>query len=262
MYAFSLEVEGAAALGQAVEALSLGRLIRRSMWANRGLYGQILLGTLMVNLLGLAMPLYIMNVYDRVVPTGALESLWVLSAGVILAGLFDVGLRQLRGYLTDIAGRRMDVVLGNQVLDRMLQARIARTQAASGSTAHAVRELDALREFFNSGTLVALGDLPFLGLFLVVLWIVARNIALVPLVALPAVLFASLALQPFIVAFMGRAYKNASNRNAVLFDILGGMEALKALGPKAGLPGAGSARMPPASRPWCPFAACRSSTRT
>nr|WP_281358269.1 ABC transporter transmembrane domain-containing protein [Hongsoonwoonella zoysiae] len=232
------------------------------MWANRGLYGQILLGTLMVNLLGLAMPLYIMNVYDRVVPTGALESLWVLSAGVILAGLFDVGLRQLRGYLTDIAGRRMDVVLGNQVLDRMLQARIARTQAASGSTAHAVRELDALREFFNSGTLVALGDLPFLGLFLVVLWIVARNIALVPLVALPAVLFASLALQPFIVAFMGRAYKNASNRNAVLFDILGGMEALKALGPKAGLPGAGSARMPPASRPWCPFAACRSSTRT
>lgn len=228
LYSFAEEIAPDAS-GHRDQA-SLAALIRASLWSNRAIYGQVLLGTLAVNLLGLASPLFIMNVYDRVVPTQALESLWVLAIGVVLAGLFDVGLRQLRGYLTDIAGRRMDVVLGNRVLDRLLQGRFDQLRGSSGSVAHSVRELDSLRDFFNSSTLVALGDLPFLFLFLLVLWVVAGPLAIITAVGIPLILLASLALQPLIVVQMGRAHRNASNRNAVLFDILSGFETLKAMG--------------------------------
>ncbi|MBA5778248.1 type I secretion system permease/ATPase [Stappia sp. F7233] len=227
---YSFSDDASAVSDGRVSERSLGQLIRSSLWANRSIYGQILIGTFAVNLLGLSIPLFIMNVYDRVVPTQALESLWVLSIGVVLAGLFDVGLRQLRGYLTDVAGRRMDVVLGNRVIDHLLQARFDHVRASSGSIAHSVRELDSLREFFNSSTLVALGDLPFLALFLFILWLVAGPLAFVPMVGIPLILLTSLALQPLIIAHMNRAHRNAANRNSVLFDILSGLETLKSMG--------------------------------
>ncbi|HET9663602.1 MAG TPA: cysteine peptidase family C39 domain-containing protein, partial [Burkholderiales bacterium] len=75
------------------------------------LYGEVLLASLLVNLFALAMPLFIMNVYDRVVPNDTTETLWALAVGVLIVLGFDLVMRMLRAYLVDIAGKRIDVIL-------------------------------------------------------------------------------------------------------------------------------------------------------
>ncbi len=204
------------------------------IWAafqdNKWIFGQALLGTFVVNLLGLALPLFILNVYDRVVPNYALDTLLVLAVGLMMASCFDFGMRVLRGHMVDVAGRRIDAVLGNQLFERLLNLRLNARKDATGSIANSVRELEVLRDFVNSATLASLGDLPFLIIFVGVLWMIAGSLAIVPTIAVPVVLAIVYFMQAPMNAYSAKAFSQAAHRNNVLFEVIGSLETVKAIG--------------------------------
>lgn len=198
-------------------------------WQHKGFYFEAALGSVVVNLLALALPLFIMAVYDRIIPNFALESLIVLVSGMLLVAVIDFTLRQLRAYVLDQVGRRIDTFMGNIVFNHLLRSKIQQSMS-SGATANAMRELDVLREFMNSSTLSLLSDVPFVFLFVFAISVIGGVLAWVPVIFIPLVLFIFLITQWPLHRLMHKAYENASHRNAVLFEILNGLESVKALG--------------------------------
>lgn len=195
--------------------------------ANRRTYSNVLLAALFVNLFTIATPLYVMNVYDRVVPNQAMETLWALTIGVLLVLAFDFLLRMLRAYFLDIAGKRVDASLSATLFAHVLAVRPAQWPASSGSLSSTMREFETLRDFVTSATLTTLIDLPFLFLFIAVIWMLGGELALIPLMALPLVIVAGLMLQIPLAREAQKNYAEMAQKQALLVEAMEGMEAIK-----------------------------------
>ncbi len=196
---------------------------------NVGIYGQTVLAAAIVNFLGLISSFFIMTVYDRVLPNQAIESLIALTIGVLLAHLFDFLLKSLRGYFVDIAGQRLDSVVGARVFDNMMSMRMDARRGATGATAGLIKEFDSLRDFFSSATLVAIVDLPFLFVFIGTIALIGGPIALVPLIAVLAALAAGLLIQPLIMKHTRDAMSEGHAKHAILIETLSGLETVKSV---------------------------------
>jgi ATP-binding cassette subfamily C protein LapB len=191
------------------------------------IYGHVLIASLVINLFALASPLFIMNVYDRVVPNQAFETLWALALGVGIVFAFDFLLRNLRNYFVDTAGKNADVIIANRLLGQIMSMKLAKKQQSTGSLANNVREFEALREFFTSGTLVAFVDLPFIFLFIGVIWLIAGPVAYVPLAIVPLVLLVGLILQVPMRRLQERTYQEHAQKHALLVETVEGLETIK-----------------------------------
>ena len=194
------------------------------------IYGEVVLAAVLINLFALAAPLFIMNVYDRVVPNHAIETLWVLAVGVLTVFLFDFLLRNLRGYFVDSAGRMADVKLASRIFEQVLGLRMAARPASAGAFANNLREFESLRDFLTSATLVALVDLPFVLLFIAVVWLLGGPVALVPAIAVPLVIGVGLLLQLPLNAVIRRSFHDAAQKHGVLVESISGLETIKSLG--------------------------------
>jgi ATP-binding cassette subfamily C protein LapB len=194
------------------------------------IYAEVVLAAVMINLFALASPLFIMNVYDRVVPNHAVETLWVLAAGVGTVFVFDFILRGLRGYFLDSAGRIADLKLAGRIFEHVLGIKMAVRPASAGAFANNLREFESLRDFFTSATLVTLVDLPFALLFIAVVWLIGGPIALVPALAVPVVVGAGLALQVPLDRVVRRTFKEAAQKHGVLVESINGLETIKSIG--------------------------------
>ncbi|MEM9684576.1 MAG: ABC transporter transmembrane domain-containing protein, partial [Pseudomonadota bacterium] len=197
---------------------------------NLGIFGQIGMGTIIINLLALALPLFMMNVYDRVVPNNAIETLWALGIGVAIAAILDFLLRGARAYMIDVASRRSDVVLANRIYQRLLGVKLGAQKLHSGARANLLREYETVREFFNSFTIATLGDMPFILLFILVVWLIAPGVAIVPTITVPVVLALALLAQLPLNRIVRRSFNDQSNKNSVLFESLGSLETIKSIG--------------------------------
>lgn len=198
--------------------------------ASRGMYREAILATIAINVLALAMPLFTMNIYDRVLPNAATNTLWALSIGVLLATTFDFAIKSLRARFIDVAGRGADVRLSNLVMSRVIGARMTADRASIGVRANTLRELDTLRDLVNSATLTAFGDLPFLVVFLVMIAVVAGALVLVPLASIPIVLALAWATQARISRLTESQCRDIAQRNAVAVETLGGLDTIKVSG--------------------------------
>ncbi len=198
--------------------------------ASRRIYGEAIAATVAINVLALAMPLFTMNVYDRVLPNSAIDTLWALAIGVLLATIFDFGLKTLRSMHIDAASRRADVLLANLIYGRLLGARLPEKPISAGVRANTLREFETLREFFNSATLTAFGDLPFIALFLIAIWAVGGPLVLIALVAIPIVIGAGWLTQRALAKLMQAQFKETAQKNAVVVETLVSLEAIKAAG--------------------------------
>ena len=194
------------------------------------LYSEVLLAALLINTFALASPLFIMNVYDRVVPNHAIETLWVLGIGVAIVFAFELLMRTLRGYFLDIAGKRADIILSASVFERVLGIKMAARPTSVGAFANNLHEFDTFREFFTSATLTSLIDLPFVFMFIFVIWLIGGPIAIVPLAVLPLSLLAALLIQRSLAVHVQETMRHASQKHATLIEILSGMETVKGLG--------------------------------
>ena len=195
-----------------------------------GTYVNVIIAAFLINSFAVATPLFIMNVYDRVVPNQATETLWVLAAGVGTVIGFDFVLRTLRGYFVDGAGKRADVVLSSRIFAHVLNIQMAVRPTSSGAFANQLRDFEALRDFFTSATFVTLVDVPFLGLFLLVIWMVGGPVVIVPLVIVPLVIVAGLCVQFPLRRAVQTATQETSQKQGVIVETIGALETVKSLG--------------------------------
>lgn len=209
---------------------------RRDHWfwgvisENSRLYRDILVAAVMINIFAVAMPLFVMNVYDRVVPNNAVDTLWVLAAGVGLVLVADFVLRTMRGYFVDLAGARADVKLSAFVMERVLGMRMETRPASVGSFASNLRAFESVRDFISSATIIAFIDLPFAFLFLVVIAWISPTLVIPFVVGIAVLLIYSIAVQGKMRDLAETTYRASAQRNATLVESLVGIETVKTLG--------------------------------
>lgn len=193
-------------------------------------YRDVLGAALLINVMALAMPLFTMNVYDRVVPNRALETLWVLALGVILIIGVDMVLRSLRGYFIDLAGARIDVKLSAAIMERVLGVRMEARPAAVGAFASNLRSFESVRDFITSASVTAFIDLPFALLFVLVIALIAWQLIIPVLLAIVAVVIYAYVLQHKMHALSESTYRAGALRNATLIESLTALETIKTQG--------------------------------
>ena len=198
----------------------------KSQW----LYWQVLLATIMTNILALSISIFTMTVYDRVIPNAAIESLIALTVGVVIALGFDFLIRYIRALFIDQASRIADYDVSVRIFERILSLSATEYTLKKGMLAGVVREYEALREFFTSSSLVLLVDLPFALLFLYVISMIAGPLAYIGLVALPVVIVAGVLMQPFLSRFTRLSQQYAIEKQAILVETLSGLETVGVTG--------------------------------
>jgi ATP-binding cassette subfamily C protein LapB len=194
------------------------------------IYTEVIAASFLVNIFALVAPLFVMNVYDRVVPNHAIETLWVLAIGVAGVYIFDFIMKLMRGYFIDVAGKRADVILSSSIFERVMGIRLEGRPASVGAFVSNIHEFESFRDFFTSATLTTLVDLPFLVIFIAVIAMLGGTLALIPAVMLPlAVLGAFLVQGPMKNTTMELS-RYAAEKGAMLHETLSSLELLKTLG--------------------------------
>ena len=196
-------------------------------------YGHIALAALLINMLALAMPLFTMSVYDRVVPNGAIPSLVALAIGMGLAIAFDFLFRTVRSHMIDVTGKTVDVVLAANIFEHIMAVKMAQRPTSVGIIANQIRDFDSAREFFTSGSIVSLTDLLFAMIFVAVLFVIAGPIAWIPLAMLPVMIILGFVLQRPLDRAMKQLQAESSARHGALVEALSGLETVRATGAEA-----------------------------
>lgn len=193
-------------------------------------YRDVLGAALLINVMALAMPLFTMNVYDRVIPNRAMETLWVLGLGVVLLIGVDMLLRSLRGYFIDLASARIDLQLSAKIMERVLGVRMEARPAAVGAFSSNLRSFESVRDFITSASVTAFIDLPFAFLFVLVIALIAWQLVIPVLLAIIAVVIYAYILQHKMHELSETTYRAGALRNATLIESLTALETIKTQG--------------------------------
>ncbi|MFL0811470.1 MAG: type I secretion system permease/ATPase [Agarilytica sp.] len=194
------------------------------------IYRDVLLASLFINLFVLANPLFVMNVYDRVVPNNAIETLWALAIGILLLFTFDFALRSLRTYFIEVAGKKADVLLSTFIMEKVLGAHFSQHPQSVGAFSSRVREFDTIRNFITASTVTTFVDLPFVVLFLIVIAYIGGAIVWVPIIAIPIILTYAWFVQERLKRLVSGTFLASAQKNATLVEALTNLETLKGLG--------------------------------
>ncbi len=200
-----------------------------AIWRHKAIYKEVALAAVMVNLLALASPLFMMNVYDRVVPNAAFPTLWVLAFGVFVAFFFDFLLKNLRSHFVDTAGRKADNTISARIFEQLLGMKMAARPPSVGVHAANLKEFETLRDFFTSATIIAAIDLPFILLFIIIIWLIAGPVAVVPAVLVPLVIGLGVMLQAPLDKVIKESMREGAFKSSLVFETLSGLETIKAL---------------------------------
>lgn len=198
-------------------------------WANWTIWVQIILAVFVLNILSVALPLFVMNVYDRVIPNLAYVTLWTLALGVGIAMMLDMVLRILRNGMLETIGKRVDVKAATGIFRQAMNVRLLDRPGGAAGITNTIRDFEMVREFFASSTFVSLIDLMFIGIFIAVLFAIVGPLAYVPLVAVPVVIVMALLAQIPIGRTVEKAQQVATKRHVVLVESLFGIETIKSL---------------------------------
>ncbi len=194
------------------------------------IYRDVLVGSLLINLFALVTPLFTMNVYDKIVPNLAFDSLWVLATGAAVVFVFDFIMRLLRSHFIDVAGKKADVLLSARIFAKVMGMRMEARPPSTGAFARHLQEFEAIREFLTSATVAALVDIPFALLFLFIIWVFAGHMVWVPLGAMVLLLVVSLLVQRPLRHSIEEGSRLASQKNANLVEGIAGLETIKLFG--------------------------------
>ncbi|WP_338483741.1 type I secretion system permease/ATPase [Pseudomonas trivialis] len=197
--------------------------LKRSRW----LYADAIAASLVINLIALAAPLFVMNVYDRVVPNQATATLWVLAIGICGAYLFDLLLKSLRSLCLDLAGKKTDLIISATLFERIVGMAMKVRPARVGSYAQNIHEFQGMRDFLTSLTLTSLIDLPFTLIILLVIALLGGHLVWIPIIAFPLALGIGHMLQKPLTATLQRTMALGAERQSSLIETLAGLDAVK-----------------------------------
>ena len=213
-----------------VRPTAAGHWFWSALLSQRKVYRDVLWAALLINLFAIAFPFFSMNVYDRVVPNRAMETLWALAIGVALVISADLLMRSLRSHFVDEASARIDVRISATLMERVLGMQLANKPAAVGSFAANLRGFEQVRDFIASSTVTALIDLPFALVFVVVMAWLSPWLALPVVMAFAIILVVGYILQHRLHELSQATWQAGAQRNATLIESLGGIETVKAQG--------------------------------
>jgi ATP-binding cassette subfamily C protein LapB len=196
----------------------------------QAVYRDVIGAALLINLFALVMPLFSMNVYDRVVPNNATDTLWMLALGVSLVIGMDFTMRLLRGHFVDLASARIDVKLSALIMERVLGMRLESRPPSVGSFASNLRSFESVRDFIASATVTALIDLPFALIFLLVITWISWPLVLIPVIGLLIGIVYAYIIQYKMHALAETTYRASAQRNSTLIESLTALETIKTQG--------------------------------
>lgn len=190
----------------------------------------VIVASILINFFVIATPLFTMNVYDRVVPNDAIETLWVLAIGVLLVYAFDMALRFLRTYFLEVSGKKSDVIMSSIIYEQVMNLKMSEWPRSVGAFANNLREFESIRGFFTSSTISALVDLPFSILLLILVAYIGGPLVVVPIVVMILLLLYSFAIMKPLRESIESTFEASANKNAHLVESLHSIQTIKSLG--------------------------------
>lgn len=194
----------------------------------KGVYGRVLFATFLVNIFVIAGPIFTLNVYDRIIPHNATDTLWVLACGVGLIYIFDLILKNIRNYFLENTARRSDVILSSMLFEQAMNLKLRDKPGSIGSFSSIIKDFDGIRSFFASSAITAFIDLPFAVIFLLVIYSINHLIVLIPLTTVLLILVISIPIRYSIQKTINSTHDAIHHRNSVLIESLSNLEAVKA----------------------------------
>lgn len=194
---------------------------------HKTIYSEVAIAAVIINLFGIASSLFIMNVYDRVVPNSAFDTLWALTAGIGIVYIFDFILRNLRAHFLDVSGRKADVKISANLFEQIMGMTMGSRPPSAGVLVANMKEFETLRDFFTSATLTTLIDLPFVLLFILFIAIIGGPVAFVPLIAMPLIIGMGFLLQKPLDKVIKESLHESALKNALMFETIVGLETIK-----------------------------------
>ena len=197
---------------------------------SKKIYFDVVIASFIINLFVLASPLFTMNVYDRVVPNNAVETLWVLALGVSVVYGIDLFLKFVRSYFLEIAGKKSDIIMSSILFERVMDMKFSNKPKSVGSFASNLKEFDTVRNFFSSASLAAIVDLPFALIFLIVTYFIGSYLVLVPIVIMIAILCYTFFIKDPLQNAIKSTFEASAMKNGILIESLSSLETIKTLG--------------------------------
>ena len=193
-------------------------------------FSWIAVAALLSNILGLATSLFVMVVYDRVLPNQATQSLYALAIGVGVAILFDTLLKGARSRIVERASVTADIAVNEDIFEQFIEVSNTKDRKSVGELASVMRDFEVYRDFMSSATILTLIDLPFVLVFVLVIYMIGGPLFIVPLICIPVILILILAVQPLLVRNSTAVSASAQSRQSLLVEVLGGLDALRVNG--------------------------------
>ncbi len=190
-------------------------------------YGSVAVGTVFINIFALFSSVFSMNVYDRVVPNGAVETLYTLSFGMLILYSFDLAFKILRSRLLDAANLQIDIALSKQIFEHLLKVPLALKPKSLGGFSSLVTQFESFREFFASATLATLVDLPFMFLFIGMIAYMGHALVWTQLITVPLVAMITLGTQWLCQERVKKQQKTSSQKQTLLVESLYNLESIK-----------------------------------
>lgn len=194
------------------------------------IYRDVLLASILVNIFVLATPMFTMNVYDRVIPNNAKETLMVFTIGIVFVYLLDFSLKIVRGYLLELAGKKSDIIMSSIIFEKVLDLKMSAHPNSVGSFANNLKDFESVRSFFTTATMTAIIDLPFAILFLCVIYFVGGNLVFVPIVTMILILGYSLIIKNPLQRSIESSHEASAKKNGILIETLQNIETVKSMG--------------------------------
>jgi ATP-binding cassette, subfamily C, bacterial LapB len=199
-----------------------------TLYRFRGIYVRVVIATLFINLFVIAGPLFTMNVYDRVIPHNAVDTLWVLAIGIGLVYFFDLVLKFIRTLLLETAAKKSDIILSSVLFQHAMNIKMVERPRSVGAFASNIRDFDGIRSFFASTALTAFIDLPFSVIFLVVIYSIHPVLVLLPLTVICALFIVTVPMKNSIQKIVDNTHESIGKRNSILVESLSNLVTIKA----------------------------------
>lgn len=196
---------------------------------SKQIYTDVLLATLLVNILVLATPLFTMSVYDRVIPNNAIETLWVFTIGVIVVYALDTFLKFTRAYMIENAAKKSDIIMSSIIFQKVIDMKMAAHSKSVGSFANNIRDFDSLRSFFTNTTITAVVDIPFAIIFLMVITYLGGMLVFIPIITIFIILGYALLIRRPLQASIESSHEASAKKSAILIETLQNIETVKTM---------------------------------
>ena len=199
--------------------------LKRNMY----LYNKVIIAAVIINVFILATPLFMKNVFDRILPNNAIETMWAMTFGIMIIIIFDFILKLLRAYYIGKAGKRADVVMSNKIFDQLLNIKLDEKPASTGQFVSRLQSFETVREFFTSATVSTFVDIPFILLFMGVIFYFAGILGWIPLIATILIILFSLIIERKTRLITEQSAKEDQLKQSTLHETVSGLEIVKSI---------------------------------